>query len=134
MARRETEDALLWAPQGYNCIHSDSTLGLWMHRCTVAEQCNLIAATCATSNVPLHALIYYYIRMEGSTGQLSAGPLLKSERDVAHTYTVVIIASPRLERDNWEALLESISIRFEEFVQTGHRRVHLVLRERVPFR
>lgn len=55
MARRETEDALLWTPQGYNCIRSDSTLGLWMHRCTVAEQCDLIATTCATSNIPLHA-------------------------------------------------------------------------------
>jgi len=38
----------LWAPRGHNCIYSDSTLGLWMHRCTVAKQCDLIATACAT--------------------------------------------------------------------------------------
>lgn len=52
-APRDREDALLWAPRGHNCIRSDSTLGLWMHRCTVAEQCDLIAMACATSNIPL---------------------------------------------------------------------------------
>lgn len=49
----------LWAPRGHNCIHSDSTLGLWMHRCTVAEQCDLIATATSTF------VRYTYVGREG---------------------------------------------------------------------
>lgn len=52
--RAEGQRMRLWAARGHNCICTDSTLGLWMHRCTVAEQCDLIATACATSTFVVH--------------------------------------------------------------------------------
>lgn len=68
----------LWVPRGHNCIYSDSTLGLWMHRCAVAEQCDLIAAACAASTFVLSL----FMCRKGK--QARVGPIEIGNRKIAH--------------------------------------------------